>query len=247
VIYLNSSKGLGDAIYLRAATLYLLERGESVTVFTRWPDVFSGLPVAIRPVGEREGRLDLCQFACSLGRLNLENFSNFSACCKKARFEKTIELRIDWSVRNKALVDRVVREAKGRKVFVYQPVKTPHNDLQALATPHRDAYNRVVVEHGEYFRVRLGMPPYVEEDRGAPCEMDLFGRASISDAFDIATVGDLFFGQHCYIPMLAEAMDKRFVCMFSRRALGSVEKIRNFRPDRLIHKKHLGTVVYDEA
>lgn len=245
MIGIRGPKGLGDAVHLRAAVLHLLHRGEEVKVFTKFPEVFAGLPVVTGPMAEGDAFEDLLHFGYQIMRE--DDTSNFTAACRRAGLNEPIELRIDWQVRNQALVNSIIDMAAGRKVFVYQTRKIARNPAQELLRPNLKAYNGFIAEHREHFRIRLGHPPYVEQDRSAPCELDLLGKSSIPDAFDIATIGDMFFGESCYVPMVGEANDKRYAIMFTRRALASDCRIRNMTPARLFHKKHLATAVYDET
>lgn len=247
VIKLNASRGLGDAIYLRAAALHMLDRGEQVAVYTQWPTVFSDLPVDVRPLTEREGETDLRHVANSLNGHDPQGRSNFAACCANAGIAEPVELRAKWTVRNHALLERIQQLAAGRPIFVYQPRKRAQNAEQKLIRPETAPYNAFIGQHSEYFRVRLGQTPFVEFDRSAACEIDLLDKTSISDAFDIGTIGNFFFGESCFIPMLGEANSRRYAVMFTRRALNSEGRMRFMTPERLFHKRQLGEAVYDES
>lgn len=245
MIGLRASKGLGDAIRLRAAVLHLLARGKQIVVYTNFPQVFIDLPVTTRPLGEGDQHERLRHFSAALLRPATVDY--FTRACRCAGIEESVELRMGWKVKNQALLDQIRRKSAGRKIFVYQTRKIPRNEEQELLRPNLDAYNKFIAGHGDYYKIKLGQPPYVENDASVPCDMDLFGKASIHDAFDIGTIGDLFFGEDCYVPLLGEVNDRRFVYMFSRRALKSETRVSNATPDRAIHKKHLGMAVYDES
>jgi hypothetical protein len=235
---------LGDAIHLRAAVLHLMQR-DTVKVFTPFPQVFADLPVVLAGHADGDGHDGLLHFAGKLQRT--ENCTNFTAACRRAGIMDDIPLQLAWAVKNHQLVSEVRDAARGRAIFIYQPRKVARNEAQELIRPEREAYNDFIVQHSGHFRIRLGQPPYVEDDRTAPCELDLFGKTSIPEAFDIATVGDFFFGESCYVPMIGEAMDKKFAIMFTRRALTSNDRVANMTPQRLFHRKHFATAVYDES
>jgi hypothetical protein len=77
--------------------------------------------------------------------------------------------------------------------------------------------------------------------------LDLFGKTSIADTFDVCTIGDLFFGEVCFLtPTIADAMGKPYICMFSKRASVSNQWTRLITPQRLFHRKDLGVAIYDE-
>jgi hypothetical protein len=243
LIGIRASGGLGDAIHLRAAVLHLMRRGP-VTVFTPFPDVFLGLDVTVAGQGEGDAHEGLLHFSHKLTPSDLDCFTG---SCRRAGIHEAIPLRVDWRVRNPDLLSRILDAAGGRPIFVYQPRKIARNASQELLRPDRAVYNAFIADHHHHFRIRLGQPPYVEDDRSAPCELDLFGKTSIPDAFDLATIGDVFFGESCYVPMIGEAMDKTYVIMFTRRALSSKDRVAHMTPQRLFHKKHLARAIFDET
>lgn len=246
MIGIRAPNGLGDAVHLRAAVLHLLASGEQVKVFTSFPVVFADLPVEIAALGEGDTFDGLRHFYHKLG-VGAADVDNFTGSCRRADIVEPVALRAEWTVKNSALLDSIRDAAKGRSIFVYQTRKAAKNSAQRLLCPDRESYNGFIAEHHDHFRIKLGQPPYCEDDRSAPCELDLFGKTSISDAFDIATIGDLFFGESCFVPMIGEAMDRRYAIMFTRRALNSEDRVRHMTPGRLFHKKHLATAVYDES
>lgn len=245
MIALRASSGLGDAIHLRAAVLHLLDRGDRVMIFNRYAQVFADLPIKIRSVAAGDKCKVLRHFAYKLQRPS-PTVDNFTAACQRAGIEWPVTLAMRWTVKNEELVDRIMGLATGRKILIFQSPKKPDNEQQELLRPGIEAYNAFVADHHEHFRIRLGHSRFVE-DYQEPCELDLLDKTSITEAFDIGTVGDLFFGESCYIPMMGEAMDKRFAIMFTRRALTANDRVANFTPERLFHKKHLGLAVYDES
>lgn len=241
---LNAGKGLGDAIYLRATARHLVSLGEEVEVYTVWPEVFADMPVMIRSVAEIVDNGDLRHVApCNCRIPQVEALDQFANATARAGVPDA-PLRIDWTVRNPALVDRVRRQAAGRPILLYQPVKRAKNPQQAALRPMREAFNRYVAERTE-FRVKLGHAAWVEEDNEVACEMDLFGHTSVADVFDIATAANVIFAEPCYLAVLAQAMDKELICMFSRRALSSENvRVSSVTPQRFLHKP--AQAVFDE-
>ncbi len=132
-------------------------------------------------------------------------------------------------------------------MFVYQHPKLATNVEQEDMRPRAESFARILDQYRDYYRVRVGHPDWVRADKHAPCDLDLFGKISVTDAIDIGTVGDLFYGEPSFITILAEAMDKPFVVMFSSRAKTSrYIRARNLNFLRAVHKRHLGVAVYDE-
>lgn len=242
---LNASKGLGDALYLRAIVLHLLGKGEKLEVFTGWPDIFSDLPVTVKPYSAATGDEDWHHAKPCLHCRIVTDMDSFSMACQQAGISEPVELRVDWKVRNPAIVARVKREAGARKILVYQPLKKAVNQNQELARPQQDAFLNALDARADYFRVKLGHPNL---DNAGACELDLFGKTSVTDAIDIATAADLFFGEPCYLFILAQALKKPSVVMFSGRGADSGRhRITNFSPARLFPKPDLTTAIYDDG
>lgn len=244
---LNAPKGLGDAIYLRAIVLHLLKRGDDPTVFTRWPGVFADLPIKVKSVEDVTGQEDLRHaMYCLFCRVPaVKALDQFALACLQAGILEPVQLRIDWPVKNRALLDDVRKRANGRRVLMFQPVKKANKEQEALR-PKRDAFSRYVAERNE-FRVKVGSPSHIMEGDTSPCDLDLTGKTTVQDVFDLASAVDVVFCEPCFLLPLAESMDKPVVCMFSRRGFASkVERVYNVTPERLFHKKHLATAVYDE-
>lgn len=249
MIELNAAKGLGDALHLRAIVLHLLKKGEALTVYTGWKEVFAGLAVTVKPLHEKNGDENWHHaMACLHCRIKeTGHLDMFMMCARQAGIAEPVELRIDWQPRNSALLERIRRAAGGKKLLVYQPLKKVANLNDALARPRLAAYNEFIAAHDEYFRVRIGDPKFLQQDSAPQFDMDLMGKTSIHDILDIGTITDMFFGECCFTIILAQALDKAVTCMFSRRAAESGRNfLMNLRPERIFHKPHLATAVWDE-
>ncbi|MBI4291320.1 MAG: hypothetical protein HY661_07575 [Betaproteobacteria bacterium] len=247
MIALRAPNGLGDAIGLRAVVLHLLERGESVSVFTKWHDVFADLPITINPVTENTGNEDYRYMSFPLSSAIPPGTNDFTMRCRQLGITEPVKLQLKWKVRNHALLERIKRDARGRPIFVYQSARTIRSYASMLLAPRRQAFNKFVAKYHGHYRIKLGHPPHVPEDKDAPCELDMYGKAFILDTFDICTIADLFFGQASFITCMAEALDKPHICMFARAALRSTDTRANTTtPERALAKKHLATVVYDD-
>lgn len=250
MINLNGSKGLGDALYVRAVARHLLwKENKEVTVFTRWPEVFRDLPLKVKALGDLTGQEDIHPVVyCSHCRVQQPaSLDFFTLACRQAGIVDEVDLFIDWKVKNKRLVESIRLAARGRRIFVYQSPKKANGPEQEVLRPRREAFNRYIENHKDCYRVRLGHPSAVEDDKDAPLDMDLFGKISVSDALDVGASADLLFSDPSFITVMAESMGKRFTAMLSRR----VEAFPNIRAramtaDRLFHNKNLLTVVYDE-
>jgi hypothetical protein len=247
MININSPRGLGDALHLRAIVIHLLETGKEVSVFTQWPDVFSDLDVAVQPAEEAVNRPDLFSaracFQCQLPYVRA--LSQFRNACLQAGVFDAIELNIRWTVRNQTLLDKVKSKAAGKPILIYQPLKRVKNASDGLLRPDRSALRKIVNDRSEFFRVRIGHPDYAEDDE-IERDLDLFGKTTVSDVIDLASICEMTVSEPSFVSVLAQCFDKRFVCLFSSLALQSaVKKVAGVTPQRILEKPHLATVVYD--
>lgn len=244
---LNTSKGLGDAICMRAVAFHLVCRGESVEVFTPWPEVFRDLRVTVRPQSAIDDDAELRHVAPCVCRIeHVQALDYFTNACQRAGVPDA-PLAMGWGVTNRGLVADIRRRAAGRTILVYQPVKRAHSPDQALVRPRREAFNARVADMGDCYRIKIGNPAFVPDDPDAACELDLFGRTTVAEAFDVVSAADRVFSEPCFLVLAAQAMDKPTVCMFSRRALASGNhRVSNIRPRRIFNKPHLCTAVWDE-
>lgn len=229
---------------LRAIVLHLKDE---ITVFTQWPDVFSDLPITIKPLSELSQYPDT-RFASTNGRQEIpEGSSDFLERCKRAGIDESVEFRMEWPVQNPDLVNQIRDKANGRRIFIYQPLKMARNEEQKILRPDTLAYKKFIEEHSDCYRIKLGHPPYVDSNNDLPCELDLFGKAFIKDSFDVGTIGDVFFGESCFVIQMGEALNKPCILMRSVRAMKQDNWLNRYHdPHRVFTKKHLATTVYDE-
>lgn len=250
MIKINSPRGLGDAIHVRAIVLHLLSLGETVMVFTRWPDVFAdikGLTVlpAERVSEHRDAFGARVCFQCLIP--SVRELSQFRSACLQSGILDPIALDIRWRVRSPALLYKTRQKANGRPVLLFQPLKRAGNVDEEERRPDPGAFRRLVAGFDGHFKIKIGHPDFAEDDAGLATDLDLFGRTSISEAIDLATLADAICAEPSFLGIVAQAFDKPFSCLFSTRALTSdVKKVAGATPTRIFHRPDLCTAVYDE-
>jgi len=233
-LHLNASKGLGDAIYLRAVVVHLM-KSEPITVYTRWPEVFFDLPVKVRGIESIGEADDLRSVAYTMRAPMTECM--FDARCRVAGLEPPIDMRLDWPIRNTSLVSSVREQAAGRTVIVYQPQKMD------LLSPDERSFKYALTGF-DGFRVKVGRSPYVT-DADLPCELDLLDKTSVLDAIDLCASADRVFGELCWLMPAAECLGKPFVCMFSHRAMASDEWVKNIDPRIIFRGSSQSEILFD--
>ena len=244
-----SPKGLGDAIYLRAIVLHHL--GQPQTVFTMWEDVFSNMrDVKVMPLSdvalEHDYNLRYAFYCLHCNMPELKNLSQFEMMCRQGGITESVELKIDWGVRNEALVKSVRDAAAGRPIMLVQVPKRPGNIEQKLIRPNTAAFVSAVRERDRFFRVIVGNRHFCDDIEECPRELDLLDKTSVTDILDLATAADTFLSDPCYLVVLAQAIGKPFECMFSADGLRSnYPKISGVTPERLFHRGSKGKALYD--
>lgn len=249
MIQLNTSKGLGDAIYLRIIATHLRDQGEQVCVLTSWPDVFAGLDVTIRPIAELQPDVNNRQvFYCLFCRIKaVRVLDQFSLACAQAGIDEPIPMSMNWKPKNIALLDRIKRAAGNRKILIYQPPKIAKNNDDVVIRPDTEAFLKRLDTFSDWFRVKIGAPGFVQECKGSPCDLNLFSKTTVSDALDLCTIGDMAYSDESYLRIVFEALDKPFVTMYSKRVMASTNpRVRNVLPERTINKRQLATTVFDD-
>lgn len=249
MIRLQAPQGLGDAIYLRAIALHLSKRGEEVSVYTAWPDLFADLRVEVHRRHELAHADGVRHAAYCLGCLNpaVLPVDLFRRACLRAGVYEDVPLKLEWRVRNRPLVESVRASARGRRVLLFQPLKIASNPEEVAQRPDARAFARELAARSDRFTVRVGHPNYVDAAVGPAGDMDLLGRTSVTDVVDVAAdAADEFFSEPCYLPIVAQALERPFTCLFSRRATASnIDRVRNLTPERLMPRS--GLAIYDEA
>lgn len=248
-VRLNSPKGLGDALHVRVIALYHLKRGADVTVYTKWPEIFSDLDVAVNGKDElpKNGDYDACSacFQCQVPFVR--SVSQFRGICLQAGIYEEIDLELAWSVRNHKLIADVRGRSRGLPILFWQPVKQSANDAEAEGRPERAAFASCVNSFSGHFKVKLGHPNFLDDDGSIASDLDLFGRISTTDAIDLISIANLVVCEPSFLGIAAQAFDKRLVCMFSRRGLQSRNKrISGVTPTKIFHKPEISTAIFDD-
>lgn len=247
MIEINASKGLGDALYLRAIVAHHVKHGHEVRVFTQWPEVFRGIVCELRTLHEIVSHEELSHsfycLACNIPAVRA--LDQWTMACLQAGISERIPFDLDWQPVNLKLLRQVQDIAAGRKVLVYQPPKRAHSAEQAQARPALVAFVRHLEAFDGWCRVKVGSPAHVVEC-DAPCEVDLFGRTSVADVLDVCTVGDACYADPSYLPVMFQGLGKPATVMFARAGFEArSHRIRNIRPERIFAKPHLATAIAD--
>lgn len=258
MINLVAPKGLGDAIYLRAVAEHLLSQGKQLKLWTRWRDIFSDLPVDIatdKEMADLENKKDKPEHhklnavtACLHCRVPyIMGLDKFTLACLQAGIEEPIELKINWHTADYNLISTIKEKANGKPIMVYQPLRKGRTPDDEVMRPKQEAFTAFINSKTDYFKIKLGHFDYLNDSRNLACDLNFIDKTTPAEALDIVSIADLVVGENCYLPIVAQAMDRKFVLMMARAAAQSERpKVHGVLPHRMVQKPHLGKVIWDE-
>ena len=116
---IRSGRGLGDTLYMRSLVRHLVGIGKNLQVCTDYPELFEGMPVTF-DVFSRHNIDYLSHYTKHKADQRTNQWQDI---CKTAGVEA--ELKIDWKVKNKSLVNEILDMANGRKVLFVHGGREP--------------------------------------------------------------------------------------------------------------------------
>lgn len=248
-ITVRGGMGLGDALYVQAVARHWIKHGEKVTVCNAWPQVFKPLTDTGNCVVLPFTRLGVARVAHYSMRKHRDGTDQFQDVCITAAAKGLVELRLDWSVMNRPLVDGIRQRAGSRPVVLVQMARAPMGRKDGFGKeilPRREALQRAVDnarDAGAYL-VQIGAGAAVYPLTGL--HEDLSNKTSVYDLLDLGQACDEVLGYCSYLIPLAESFDKPGLLVWSQAGLkAKSDYVRRITPQKVIHKKHLLSWVLD--
>lgn len=245
MLSIRGGSGLGDALYLQSVARYLVELGHSVEACCNWPEVFLPLGDRVRVTGFRRTSIDrLAHYSMRRQYATTQ----WEDVCISAGIPTDTPLRLDWE-RTGVFVNDVIDRAAGKPIVLVQMPRAPFARKDGYGEellPDCNVIQRVIDALSDCFVVQigLGMPVFAFER----LSLDLKNRTSVSDLIDLAQACDGFVGPVSFIVPLAESLEKRVLLIWSRRGLHSKhEPVRRITPTKIIHRKDLFSVAFDDC
>lgn len=243
---IRCGRGLGDSLYLQSVVRHLIETGthRRMRVRSDYPDVF-------RPLGERvevtpfNRNVDiLAHYSARKGRAGTTQFED---CCHAAGIAGPVDLRLDWTVSDEGLTDRLLpsllpivlvqlpRSPMGRTDGFGAELLPDCRSIQLAIDVLRDSALIVQVGAGE--------PLY----RFTGIDVDLSNQTTVAQLLDVASVADGFLGYCSFMLPLAESFNKPALMVWSRRGLTAGHPyVRQITPLKVIHKPATTIAVMDD-
>lgn len=229
---IRSGRGLGDTLYMQSVVRHLLTKGERLEVCTDYPEVFDGMPVNFAPFARHN-----INYLCHYTKRKTEKTNQWEDIYLTAGL-KDVELKIDWKVKNKSLVEEVKNQSEGKKILFVHGGREPMARKDRFGRdllPNGDVFNRTLRLLSDFFSVHVGdsellYPVYADKS--------LNRQTSVSDLLDIAYISDAFYGQCSFIIPLAESFSKPLLVVWSNKGLHSGEPyIATITPRKILSKK----------
>lgn len=247
MIAIRGGSGLGDSLYVQAIARHLVRQEDRIEACSNWPDVFRPLAphgVTVSPFR----RTSITRLAHYATRRDVPRTTQFEDCCITAGIKEPVDLRLDWTIGNRALADRL--RAPGRLVVVVQLPRSPmdrKDGFGAELLPDCRVLQRAIDRLGgraTIVQVGKGKPLH----RFAGIDIDLADQTSVSDLLDVAAVADGFLGYPSFLIPLAESFAKPALIVWSRKGLNSRHLvIRQMTPAKLLHRQSCRFAVDDDS
>lgn len=242
MIRARGGSGLGDSLYLRAIVEALVARGEQVTAFSDWPDVFIGSGARVEPFCRN--RMDvLAHYVGGKSRGHTNQWQDVCGCAGVCA-----PLSIRWEIQNPALVARVQELAAGRPVVLVHGGREPMGRKDGFGRellPRQPAFERALASLADCFLVRIGAAPDLYP---LTCHLNLNGGTSVADLIDLGASCDGVVAQCSFAIPLAEVFDRPFLGVWAAAGLRSSNTwVRLVTPKKVLSKPSSRAVIDDEA
>jgi hypothetical protein len=187
---IRCGRGLGDSIYLQSVVRHLVEKGHRLIVRSDFPDVF-------RPLGDR---VKVTPFSRAVQisahyapRKRYTETTQFQDCCIGAGILYPIDLRLDWTVTDPALVDAL---SEKKPILCVQMPRAPMGRTDGFGMellPDCRVIQRAIDSlKGRATIVQIGSGKPLFHFTGI--DIDLANKTSIAQLLDVASISDGFLG-----------------------------------------------------
>jgi hypothetical protein len=228
--------GLGDSLYLQSVVRHFVKRGMRLKVCSAWPDVFKPLGDMVEVVPfTRQGVQILAHYSM---RKAVKGTTQFQDCCIQAGIGEPVELKLDWTPENHALIDRL--KAHGKKIVVVQLPRNPMGRTDGFGKelmPRCEVIQKIIDSwQGKALLVLIGAGTPLFEFKGI--DIDLSNKTSVTDLLDVASIADAFLGYCSFMVPLAESFSKPALFVWSSKGISAIDPfIRSITPEKVLHCK----------
>lgn len=241
---IRGGNGIGDAIYVYGVVKHYLAKGHEIEVCTRWPEIFSQLPVECTKF-RRDRITNLAHYTTRKG---IAGTSQYRDVCINAGIKEDIPWDFGWKPVNTELFLDIRRRWPKPVVAVAMP-RNPMGRTDGFGKeilPVRIGYQRVLdALKARAYLIMIGAGPAIYKLDG--CHWDLCNKTTLTDMLDVATAVDGFFGFCSNFVPLAEAQSKPALFVWARANINSRSQfVSRITPQKILHRGTSGWVFDDQ-
>lgn len=232
---LKGSMGLGDAVYLYPVVKYYADRGEDVTIITRYHEIYAGLNCkTVLPD-------DFIDCACS-ARTTIKDTNIFEDTLIMSQIEDKLSLKIELGVKR--------TYATSKKVCVIRTPTAPvkGEEESKVMIPDISVFQKIINSFGKsvYF-VLLGAKINFPGNLSG-VDLDLSGVTGVDNILGAIAGADLVLTQPGHFVPMAEALERKLFVVFARSGLQTQEKRYRFTtPKKILTRRESVWCVDDES
>ena len=251
-IGLKGASGLGDTILAYPIVKYYADRYDVVYYMTDYPELYETLRNVVCSKHEKVNYINIrggikhpvnIRFTYC-GRKYTEGTSQFQDTCMSAGVPKTLECKIDWTIKNKqndyrndkpVCVLSAPYEPFGREDQWGKLLRINNDVMDAIVESYKDRVDFVQIGN----KYTLYKVPNVKHD--------LVNKTSVSDLMDIVSTCDIGLSQIGNLLPMCEALGKKSFTIFSKKALMCDNKFLNsITPDKVVHDRSKNCSIIDD-
>lgn len=231
---IRGGMGIGDAIYLAAVVRHLVAGGQRLEVCTAWPEVFATYADFIKLSPFRRSPIDVL---AHYSRRRNWRTRQFQDVCIQAGIGDAVDLRLDWTVTDTALTQRLLSD--GRPIVCLQLPRAPMGRTDGVGLELLPDCRRVqdIIDRLDrralVVQVGSGRPLF----KFSGIDVDLRDETTVSQLIDVASVSSGMLGYVSFIVPLAEALLKPALLVWSKRGLrSSTGFVRQITPAKILER-----------
>jgi len=222
-IEIRGASGLGDAIYVYPVAKYYRDLGNQVIVRTKFPDVYKDLDVQT----VKFFKIPKADITASYSNRKSQKTNQYQDVILNCKMPIDTPFLIDWKVDDEALVAKIKKMAKGRKILVismpHQPFDRPDRYGDALRPNFENLQIAIdYLKQKNWFVIQIGKGGCFQNLSNIDLKKQ--NLTSVKGLMDICSIADGFAGQVGFIVPIAEAFNKPLFALFSKAGLRSSDK-----------------------
>jgi hypothetical protein len=232
-VKIRSGRGLGDALYLQSVVRFLEIQGKEFTVLTDYPEVFGNLR-CMTEAFTRSGQPLVAHYTDQKGN---DKTKQFEDCYRRVGIEETLDLKINWQIKNYRKIKSYIKLAKGKPLLLVMSARNPmarDDGFGKELLPIKSVYQKVLDQIEPYFKILIGRG--VEEYKLENIDLDLTNQTGVEDLLDLAAASQGAIGFCSFMIPLMESFGKPSLAIWTNRSLNSANNfIKTITPTKILY------------